>query len=89
MLAADPSQRPFISFRGNTAHSTGYNWEHGGAIYFGGTLFYKTDPTDNVVKVGAEDSAVFVWVVGPWQQHCAVTAHDHCCCLPATTPFHA
>jgi hypothetical protein len=27
----DPSQRPFILFKGNTVHSTGYNWEHAGA----------------------------------------------------------
>jgi hypothetical protein len=47
----DPSQRPFILFKGNTAHSTGYNWEHGGAIYFGGMIMYKTDPSDGQVKV--------------------------------------
>lgn len=28
----DPSQRPFISFKGNTVHSTGYNWEHAGGV---------------------------------------------------------
>lgn len=58
----DPSQRPFIQFKGNTAHSTGYNWEHGGAIYFGGMIMYKTDPSDGQVKVcpvmyGCKDSS--------------------------------
>lgn len=28
------------------AHSNGYFWEHGGAVYFGGMLFYQPDPND-------------------------------------------
>jgi hypothetical protein len=32
-------------------HSTGYAWEHGAGVYFGGMIFYKTDPSDNTVKV--------------------------------------
>jgi len=47
----DPSQRPFILFKGNTVHSTGYFWEHSGGIYFGGMIFYKTDPSDGQIKV--------------------------------------
>jgi hypothetical protein len=47
----NPGQRPFILFKGNTVHSTGYNWEHGGGIYIGGMIFEKLDPSDNKVKV--------------------------------------
>jgi hypothetical protein len=45
----DPSERPFVLFKGNTAHSTGYFWEHNAAVYVGGMLFYKTDPADGQV----------------------------------------
>ena len=51
----NPSERPFVLFRGNTVHSTGYNWEHAGGVYFGGMIFYKTDPSDNQVKVCCTD----------------------------------
>jgi hypothetical protein len=27
----------------------GYFWEHNGGFYFGGLLFYKTDPADKQV----------------------------------------
>ncbi|WIA35607.1 hypothetical protein OEZ86_004028 [Tetradesmus obliquus] len=47
----DPSQRPFVLFKGNTAHSTGYFWEHNAAVYIGGMLFYKTDLADGQVKL--------------------------------------
>ncbi|KAF6266444.1 hypothetical protein COO60DRAFT_1669869 [Scenedesmus sp. NREL 46B-D3] len=47
----DPSERPFLLFSGNSAHSTGYFWEHNAAVYIGGMLFYKTDPADGQVKL--------------------------------------
>ena len=28
----DPSRRPLIEFRGNTAHSTGFQWEFGSGV---------------------------------------------------------
>jgi hypothetical protein len=28
---------------GNTAHSTGWWWEHAGAFYFGGSLYYNSN----------------------------------------------
>jgi hypothetical protein len=28
---------------GNTAHSSGWWWEHGSAFYFGGSLYYNSD----------------------------------------------
>eukprot|EP00882_Tetradesmus_deserticola_P022929 GHRQ01024934.1.p1 GENE.GHRQ01024934.1~~GHRQ01024934.1.p1 ORF type:complete len:160 (-),score=43.06 GHRQ01024934.1:567-1046(-) len=47
----DPSTRPFLLFKGNSAHSTGYFWEHNAAVYMGGMLFYKTDPADGQVRL--------------------------------------
>jgi hypothetical protein len=46
----DPSERPFVLFKGNTAHSKGYFWEHNAAVYVGGMLFYKTDSADGQVR---------------------------------------
>lgn len=49
----DPSQRPFILFKNNTVHSTGYAWEHAGGIYFGGVICNSTDRTDGTnLRVG-------------------------------------
>lgn len=71
----DPSQRPFILFKNNTVHSTGYFWEHSGGIYFGGMIFYKTDPSDGQIKVSRRLIAAsgfmsciicfWYWVSGP------------------------
>ena len=33
-----PESRPALRFDGNSAHSSGYWWEKGGAMYFGGEL---------------------------------------------------
>ncbi|KAG2451086.1 hypothetical protein HYH02_004354 [Chlamydomonas schloesseri] len=41
----EPFKRPPLSFRGNTAHSSGYQLSGGAAIYCGGDLRY--DPADN------------------------------------------
>ena len=34
-----PSARPLLSFKGNSAHSSGFWFARGGTIYFGGSLF--------------------------------------------------
>ena len=34
----EPRSRPLLRFRGNTAHSSGWSWSSGAAVYFGGTL---------------------------------------------------
>lgn len=34
-----PHMRPMLLFDGNTAHSSGYYWQRGAAIYFGGRLW--------------------------------------------------
>jgi hypothetical protein len=52
----DPSSRPFLLFKGNSAHSTGYFWEHNAAVYIGGMLFYKTDPSDGQVGLSVKNS---------------------------------
>ena len=34
-----PASRPLLQFDGNSAHSSGFWWQRGGAIYFGGRLW--------------------------------------------------
>ena len=41
-----PSSRTFLAFDGNTAHSTGFWWDHAGAIYVGGKLWHPTEGSD-------------------------------------------
>ncbi|KXZ41755.1 hypothetical protein GPECTOR_293g788 [Gonium pectorale] len=42
-LPVEPYKRPVGSFDGNTAHSSGYHWGEGAAIYAGGNLLYAKD----------------------------------------------
>ena len=36
-----PHAKPLKLFDGNTAHSTGYFWQRGGGVYFGGKLWHQ------------------------------------------------
>jgi hypothetical protein len=36
-----PHSKPLKLFDGNTAHSTGYFWQRGGGVYFGGKLWHQ------------------------------------------------
>jgi len=38
-----PANRLALTIDGNTAHSTGWWWNHAGAFYFGGTLYYENN----------------------------------------------
>jgi len=40
-VAIDPSSRNTLVFDGNTAHSSGYQWEFGGSLYVGGHLYHN------------------------------------------------
>eukprot|EP00775_Hariotina_reticulata_P004484 gene4484-4738_t len=51
MRPFNPSKRPFVLFKGNTAHSSGWAGEHAACIYFGGVIYYATDPKDGVLKL--------------------------------------
>ena len=38
-----PRSATGLTIDGNTAHSTGFWWEHAGAFYLGGSLYKKAD----------------------------------------------
>lgn len=39
----NPSKKGFVRFDGNSAHSTGWAWDQGAAIYLGGQLWYDNE----------------------------------------------
>ncbi|KAJ3232656.1 Fibrocystin-L [Chytriomyces hyalinus] len=45
LTSISPRSRPIKVFDGNSAHSSGYWWGNGGAIYVGGLLKYETNGT--------------------------------------------
>jgi hypothetical protein len=44
-----PSAKPLLAFEGNSAHSSGFWWDRGGVIYFGGKLYHPEDGSDRLM----------------------------------------
>ena len=65
----NPSERPFILFKGNTVHSTGYQWGDAACIYFGGIIIYRV--------VGALWSGLVLKHVAS----CCLLVRTSCCLL--------
>ncbi|KAI9015919.1 G8 domain-containing protein [Hyaloraphidium curvatum] len=65
-----PGTRPFLLFRGNSAHSTGFWFNSAGGIYVGGQLTYK----------GAWGNSLLTYTPGRSKSHstCTVPANDWC-----------
>jgi hypothetical protein len=49
-----PSSRTSLIIDGNTAHSTGWWWNHAPAFYFGGALYYDNDGETLVYNAGRD-----------------------------------
>lgn len=65
-----PQTRPFILFKGNSAHSTGFWFGSAGGVYVGGQLSYK----------GTWGSSLLTYTPGRSKSHstCSVAADDWC-----------
>ena len=51
-----PENRPTLQWVGNTAHSSGYDWEHGACVYVGGTLYHDAADRGTLVYVSGQDA---------------------------------
>eukprot|EP00754_Rhynchopus_humris_P021028 Rhum_TRINITY_DN14723_c0_g2::Rhum_TRINITY_DN14723_c0_g2_i1::g.112480::m.112480 len=59
----EPRSRPLLRFRGNTAHSSGWAWSSGAAVYFGGTL-----------RVDSPTNHTLVWESGRFERNTRLEA---------------
>ncbi|KAF2078218.1 hypothetical protein CYY_000508 [Polysphondylium violaceum] len=51
-----PQSRSTLVFEGNTAHSSGYQWEFGGSLYVGGNLYVNTSDSGRLAYSSGRNS---------------------------------